>query len=50
MDAGLKQRKVISCGEDGGWKRVPVFGGHRNKRVDKSVGSIFIQFDGAGVR
>ena len=33
MDAGLKQLKVISRGEDGGWERVPVYGGHRDKRV-----------------
>ena len=26
MDAGFKQPKVISRGEDGGWKRVPVSG------------------------
>ena len=45
MDAGLKQMKIISRGEDGGSKRVPVSGGHRDKRV----GSIFIQFDSEGV-
>ena len=45
VDVGLKQLKVMSCGEDGGWERVPVSGGHRDKRVGESAGSIFIQFD-----
>ena len=48
-ETGLKQLKVISRGEDGSWKRVPVSGGHRDKRVDESAGSIFIQFDSEGV-
>ena len=39
VGVGLKQLKVISRGEDGGWKRVPVSG------VSESAGSIFIQFD-----
>ena len=43
MDAGLKQRNVISRRENGGWKRVPVSGGHRDKRVGESACSIFIQ-------
>ena len=30
VDPGLKQLKVISLGEDRGWKRVPVSGGHRD--------------------
>ena len=37
MDAGLKQLKVKSPGKDGGWKRVPVSGGHK----DKGVGGLF---------
>ena len=41
VDVGLKQLKVISRGENGGWKWVPISGGQRDKRV----GSIFIQFD-----
>ena len=41
MDAGLKQLKVISSGENGGWKWVPVFGGHRDKGVGDSADSIF---------
>ena len=45
MDAGLKQLRVISRGEDGGWERVPVSGGHRDKKVGESACSIFIQFD-----
>ena len=45
MDADLKQLKVISRGEDGDWERVPVPGGHKDKRVGESAGSIFIQFD-----
>ena len=45
MGAGFKQLKVISRVEDGSWKRVPVFGGYRDKRVAESAGSIFIQFD-----
>ena len=49
VDVGIKQLRVISCGEDGGWERVPVFGGHRDKRVGESVRSIFIQFDSEGV-
>ena len=44
----LKQLKDISGGEDGGWKRVPVSGGHRDKRVGDSACSIFIQFDSEG--
>ena len=50
VDAGLKHLKVISRGEDGGRERVPVSGGHRDKRVGVSAGSIFIQFDSEGVR
>ena len=42
MNAGLKQLKVISRGEDGSWKRVPVSGGHRDKRVGERAVSIFI--------
>ena len=49
MDAGLKQLTVISRGEDGSWKRVPLCGDHRDKRVGESAGSIFIQFDSEGV-
>ena len=49
MGAGLKQLKVISRGEDGSWKRVPLSRGHRDKRVGESAGSIFIQFDSEGV-
>ena len=49
VDAGLKHLKVISCGEDGGWERVPISGGQRDKRVGVSAGSIFIQFDSEGV-
>ena len=49
VDADLKQLKVISRGENGGWKRVPVSGGHRDKRIGESAGSIFIQFDNEGV-
>ena len=49
MDAGLKHLKVISRGEDVGWEWVPVSGGHRDKRVAVSAGSIFIQFDSEGV-
>ena len=45
VDVGLKQLKVISRGEDGGWEWVPISGGHRNKRVGESAGSIFIQFE-----
>ena len=44
MDADLKQLKVISRGEDGDWERVPVPGGHKDKRVGESASSIFIQF------
>ena len=42
MDAGLKQLKVIVRGEDGGRKEVPFPGGHRDKRLGESVGSILI--------
>ena len=49
VDAGLKQLKVISRGEDGGWELVPISGGQRDKRVGISAGSIFIQFDSKGV-
>ena len=49
VDEGLKQLKVISRGEDGGWECVPVSGGHRNKIVGESAHSIFIQFDSKGV-
>ena len=49
VDAGLKQLKVISRGQDGGWKLVPVSGGHRDKRVGESARSFFIQFDSKGV-
>ena len=49
VDAGLKQMKVISRGEDGGRESVPVSGGHRDKRVCESARSIFIQFDSEGV-
>ena len=45
----LNSRRLISRGEDGGWKGVPVSGGHRDKRVGESAGSIFIQFDWEGV-
>ena len=44
MDAGLEGLKVISCWEDGRWKRVPVSRCHRNKRIGKRVRSIDIQF------
>ena len=44
-DAGLKQLKIISRGEDGSWESVPVSGGHGDKRVGGSARSIFIQFD-----
>ena len=37
VDAGLKQLKVISRGEDGGWERVPVCGGHRDKELAKAL-------------
>ena len=37
VDAGLKQLKVISRGEDGSWKRVPVPRGHRDKRVGENA-------------
>ena len=49
VDAGFKQMKVITRGEDGGWKRVPVSGGFRDKRVAERAGSIFIKFDSEGV-
>ena len=42
MDAGVKQLKAISRGEDGSLKRVPVSGGHRDKRVGEGAGLIFI--------
>ena len=45
MDAGHKQLKVISRGVDGAWERVPVSGGHRDKRVVECVCLIFNQFD-----
>ena len=42
MGAGLKQLKVISHGEDGSRERVPVSGGHRDKRIgERAAGSIF---------
>ena len=44
VDAGLKQLKIVSRGEDGGWEWVPVSGGHR-----ESACSIFIQFGSEGV-
>ena len=34
--SGPKQLKDISRGEDGGWERVPVSGGHRDKRAVES--------------
>ena len=49
VDAGLNHMKVIRRGEDGGRERVPVSGGHRDKRVGVSAGSILIQFDSEGV-
>ena len=49
MGASLKQLKVISRGEEGSWKRIPVSGGHRDKRVGESVGSIFIEFHSEGL-
>ena len=49
MDAGLKHLKVLRLGEDGGWERVPVSGGHRDNRVCESACSIFFQFDSKGV-
>ena len=48
VDAGLKQLKVISRGEDGGWERIPVSVGHRDKRVGESARSVFIQFGSKG--
>ena len=48
VDAGLKQLKIISRGEDGGWERVPISESQRDKRVNVSAGSIFIQFDSEG--
>ena len=48
MDAGLKQLKVIGRGEVGSRKRVPLAGGHGNKRLGNSVASILIQFDSEG--
>ena len=45
MDVGLKQLKVIRRGEDGGWGRVPVSEGHRDKRAFESAFSIFFQFE-----
>ena len=44
VDAGLKQLQVISRGVDGARKRVPDSGGHGDKRVGESAGSIFIRF------
>ena len=49
VDAGLKQLKVTSRGEDGDWECVPVSGGQRDKRIGESARSIFIQFDNKGV-
>ena len=49
VDAGLKQLKVISRGEDGGWECIPIYGGQGDKRVGESARSIFIQFDSEGV-
>ena len=49
VDVGLKQLKVISRGENGGWERVLVSGGHKDKRVGESAYSIFFQFDSEGV-
>ena len=49
MNASLKQLKIISRGEGGSWKRVPVSEGHREKRFGESASSIFIQFDSEGV-
>ena len=40
VDAGLKQQKVISRGKDGGWERVPVSGGHRDKIVGEGACSV----------
>ena len=37
VDAGLKQLKVISRGEDGDWEWVPVSGGLRDKGVWKAL-------------
>ena len=45
MDAGFKQLKVISRGEDDGWEGVQVSGGLMDKRDGESTCSIFIQFD-----
>ena len=50
MDAGLKQLKVISRGEDGGWERVPVSGGHRDKSVGESVCRFFSRLTAKGCR
>ena len=49
MDAGLEQLKVIIRREDGGWEWVPISGGHKDKRVGESAGSIFIQFNSEGM-
>ena len=49
VDAGLKQLKIISRGEDGGSTWASVSGGYRDKSIDESAGSIFIQFDSEGV-
>ena len=49
VDASPKHLKVTSRGEDGSWKRVPVSGGHRDKSIGGSAGSIFIPFDSEGV-
>ena len=40
----ILQLKVISRGEDGSWKGVSVSGGHRDKRLGKSAGSIYIKY------
>ena len=41
-DAGLKQMKVISREEDGGWERVPVSGGHRDDESTCSIINLLI--------
>ena len=46
VDVGLKQLKVISRGEDGGWEWVPVSGGHRDKRVGKSLVWFYLELSG----
>ena len=45
VNAGLKQLKVISRGEDGGSEYVPVSRCHRNNRIGECVSSIGIQFN-----